>query len=181
MQKAKHWRGLIFGLALLMTTGCGPNETAEAPVERAPPLPGQNQKQAAAFSTIMACGDYTVALKQDGSLWAWGRPGTGFFKPELPSATPVQVMADVASFAGTDNNFFVIKNDGVLYGAGHIDFEDDLQRERNVFVEVLRDVKSVNKNGRYAVKQDEAYGPGVHLEFLMPMPTRRNKTKICQP
>jgi alpha-tubulin suppressor-like RCC1 family protein len=73
--------------------------------------------------TAIAAGDYhTVALKTDGTVWAWGRNYSGQLGDgtTTDSATPVQVsdLTDVIAIAAGDYHTVAIKTDGTVWAWG---------------------------------------------------------------
>lgn len=75
-----------------------------------------------AISAIAAGGSYTVAIGEDGSLWAWGINSMGQLGDgtNIQRDTPVRIGADadwVSVFAGTRHTF-AIRQDGSLWAWG---------------------------------------------------------------
>jgi alpha-tubulin suppressor-like RCC1 family protein len=75
-------------------------------------------------ATIAAGASCTLAIKSDGSLWAWGTNYYGQFGIGSNTATvdytPVQVSSDKnwAAISGTSNSTFALKSDGSLWAWG---------------------------------------------------------------
>ncbi|MGF7400774.1 S-layer homology domain-containing protein [Thermoanaerobacterium thermosaccharolyticum] len=66
---------------------------------------------------ITAGNGYTVALKNDGTVWAWG---DNYFGTTNSSSTPVQVkgISDVKAIAAGASYTVVLKNDGTVWAWG---------------------------------------------------------------
>jgi len=63
---------------------------------------------------------HALALKSDGTVWAWGKNSDGEIgnNTTTKQITPVQVLSDVKEIAAGYNISFAIKNDGTLWGWG---------------------------------------------------------------
>ncbi|HZH74392.1 MAG TPA: PKD domain-containing protein [Archangium sp.] len=109
----------------------------------------------------VAAGIYhTLALKQDGSLWAWGSnyhsqlgDGSTTSRP-----TPVQVLTGVSSIAAGGYHTLALKQDGSLWAWGDSTYGqlgDGSTTQRTTPVQVLTGVSSVAANHHtLALKQD---------------------------
>ena len=110
--------------------------------------------QAQCWQTVAAGIDHTIAIRPDGSLWAWGFNGSGQLGDgSLQNrGTPVQICTDtdwkVISAAG--NQSFAIKTDGTLWAWG-----DNLWGEL-----CLGDVWESEK---YSVKSWQRFGLEIHF------------------
>ncbi|MEC4684419.1 MAG: RCC1 repeat-containing protein [Nitrospirota bacterium] len=82
--------------------------------------------------TAVASGSrFTIALKADGTVWAWGAGGALGDGTETSSATPVQVcdagetapcssfLTDVAAIGAGDSNAVALKTDGTVWAWGN--------------------------------------------------------------
>ncbi|MGI5962295.1 MAG: S-layer homology domain-containing protein [Lawsonibacter sp.] len=122
--------------------------------------------------SMSAGANHAVAVKSDGTLWAWGdnawgQLGTGksgggtaaegvAFQPGVDEATPVQVLSGVtAAYAGT-NRTYAIKADGTLWAWGGALLGDGTSQGRVKPVQILSDVTAVCVGGSHAlaVKSD---------------------------
>ena len=122
-------------------------------------IPVRVMKDGAAFTGVIAvdAGSFhTVALKNDGTLWAWGlnRDGQlgdgigGDGTYDYDKNTPVKVMKDGAAFTGVIAvdagawHTVVLKNDGTLWAWGR-NYEgqlgDGTNIDRNTPVKVMKD------------------------------------------
>ena len=71
--------------------------------------------------TVSAGGWHTMAIKTDGTLWAWGRNwwgqlGNGKTREDAPS--PVKIMDNVAYVSAGNSRTMAIKTDGTLWAWG---------------------------------------------------------------
>ena len=75
------------------------------------------------WSTVAAGGDFTVAVRTDGTLWAWGRNDVGQVGDGTTAArsAPVRVGGDTswASVAAGASHSVAVKTDGTLWAWGH--------------------------------------------------------------
>jgi alpha-tubulin suppressor-like RCC1 family protein len=75
------------------------------------------------WSTVSAGRYYGIAVKTDGTMWAWGSNNNGQLGlgNTTDRSSPVQVgaLTNWLSVAGGDNTLFGIKTDGTLWSSGH--------------------------------------------------------------
>lgn len=73
--------------------------------------------------SVAAGGDFTVALKTDGTLWAWGGNDYGQLGngTVVSAAQPVQVLDQVTAVSAGDYHVAAILSDGTLYTWGRND------------------------------------------------------------
>ena len=112
--------------------------------------------------------DHTLAIKTDGTLWAWGEVSfgkTGVNSPGnfIERSSPIQVglLSDWASVSAGDNHSLAIKTDGTLWSwglnsSGQLGLENVTSRSSPVQVGLLSDWASVSAGGAHslAVKAD---------------------------
>ncbi len=105
MNRTKRWPGALTALALLCALTL-PAAAAEAPGE---------------FHLAAAGDRHTLALKADGTLWAWGSGSMGQLgdggSADQPS--PVKVMDSVTGLAAGGNHSLALKADGTLWAWGN--------------------------------------------------------------
>ncbi len=70
--------------------------------------------------SVAAGGDFTIALKTDGTLWAWGGNDYGQLGngTTAPSSQPVQVLDQVTAVSAGDYHVAAIRADGTLWTWG---------------------------------------------------------------
>lgn len=70
--------------------------------------------------SVAAGGDFTVALKTDGTLWAWGGNDYGQLGngTVVSAAQPVQVLDQVSAVSAGDYHVAAIRDDGTLWTWG---------------------------------------------------------------
>lgn len=73
--------------------------------------------------SVAAGGDFTVALKTDGTLWAWGGNDYGQLGngTVVSAAQPVQVLDQVSAVSAGDYHVAAIRDDGTLWTWGRND------------------------------------------------------------
>jgi alpha-tubulin suppressor-like RCC1 family protein len=93
-------------------------------------------------SAIAAGGDHSIALKSDGTVWAWGDNQLGQLGNgnNIASNTPVQVsgLTDVTAIAAGDNHSLALKDDGTVWAWGDNQFGqlgDGTNSTRNIPVQ----------------------------------------------
>ena len=113
------------------------------------------------FSTISAGGWHTLAIKSDGSLWAWGNNGNGQLGDgtTVEKTTPVKIMDDVAAVSAGYYYTLAIKNDGSLWTWGYNgdgQLGDGTRTSKSTPVKIMDGVTSVNSGGfhNFAIKSD---------------------------
>lgn len=137
-KSGKAWRSLLALtlLAALVWTG-GPHSAAIASGEQAASLlQEQGQEQAAeavqavpkSFTQIEAAHNYTIALRSDGTVWAWGRNLWGELGLEgnpgfRNTVAPVRYsgLSDIVyiHINKSDQNYMAVKADGTVWTWGH--------------------------------------------------------------
>jgi alpha-tubulin suppressor-like RCC1 family protein len=88
------------------------------------------------FADYAAGGGHTVAVKTDGTLWAWGGNGYGQLGDgtTTPRPSPVQVGSGFASVAAGSDHTVAVKTDGTLWAWGnnqHGELGDGTTTERH--------------------------------------------------
>jgi alpha-tubulin suppressor-like RCC1 family protein len=77
---------------------------------------------AANWQSISARNEYTIALKTDGTLWAWGRNGYGQIGDgtTINKATPTQIGTAInwQSISAGGSHTIALKTDGTLWAWG---------------------------------------------------------------
>ncbi|MDQ0114055.1 RCC1 domain-containing protein [Paenibacillus harenae] len=114
--------------------------------------------------TMVAAGEaHSLALKEDGTVWAWGDGlvlGNGSY---FSSTTPVQVkdLEDVVTIAAGDRHSLALKSDGTVWAWGNNEYgvlgEDSYSiRLTPVQVQGLSSIVSIDASGQHnlALKSD---------------------------
>lgn len=106
---------------------------------------------------------HNAIIKNDNSLWMWGRQYCGEFgnNSTIGSATPIRIMTDVKSISCGGQTSAIIKTDKSLWMVGRNDFGqigDSTIIARKTPVKVLDDVQSASAGwcATYALKTDGA-------------------------
>ena len=110
-------------------------------------------------ATVVAGNDFTIALKNDGTVWAWGDNESGQLGDGTKTErhTPVQVMSDasnpmtnVKSISVGTSNALALKNDGTVWAWGGVSLGNGTTGGSNYPVQVvlnsytpLRDIVSI--------------------------------------
>lgn len=173
-----HWTVIILAVFLMLAclSGCSQNanqtkqetqtpvdveETEKAPAPVIEKQPIRDTTPRAALSTI-ACGyDCSYAIREDHSLWGWGKPifpGVGTLK------VPTQLMDDVSAISCGSFHFAVLKTDHSLwlYGdnsagqLGNGKKQEGLKNREEDFVKIMDNVIAVSCGKRHtaAIQSD---------------------------
>jgi alpha-tubulin suppressor-like RCC1 family protein len=114
-------------------------------------------------TAISAYGDMSLALKNDGTVWAWGygdhgQLGYGGIDRQI---TPIQVknLTNVTAIAAGSGTCYALKDDGTVYAWGnnnHDDVGDGTTENRLTPVQVkgLTNIRTLGEHGNYAIKDD---------------------------
>jgi len=111
--------GIICGLVcLLFLAGCGRGSSTFLPAGKTP-VAGT-----VSWAFVATGNTHTVAIKSDGTLWAWGSNSDGQLGDgtDVDKNTPVQIGSDTHwkfVSAGSDHTV-AIKSDGTLWAWGNL-------------------------------------------------------------
>jgi len=104
---------------------------------------------------------HSLAIKEDGTLWAWGDNEFGQLcdGTTMDKSTPVQVMSGVKSVEGGAYHTLIIKEDGTLWACGGNDpgLGDGTTSDKSTPEQIMRSVMSVASNGTneiFVIKKD---------------------------
>jgi alpha-tubulin suppressor-like RCC1 family protein len=104
--------------------------------------PTQESTGATNWSAISAGLSYTVALKSDGTLWAWGNGGNGQHgdgtTANKNSPTKIGATTNWSAIAAGGWHTVALRSDGTLWGSGsnyHGQFGDGTTAEKYIFVQ----------------------------------------------
>lgn len=105
--------------------------------------------------------DFSLALKSDGTVWAWGANHLGQLGDGSTSnrMTPVQVksLTDVVSISAGDAGCLALKSDGTVWAWGWTDHEPMDQKKHLTPIQVtgLREIRSISSGSHsLALKAD---------------------------
>ena len=130
---------------------------------------------------------HLLAVRSDGSLWAWGNNQSGQLGVDNQGRDPrrkVHVMNDVIYVSAIGRSSFAIRSDGTLWAWGSNDrgeLGDGTTIQRNTPVQILDDVISVSRHS--AIRSDGTlwdWTPG-GLTPRMPERLLDNVIAICGP
>ena len=115
--------GLLLGLVLVMLLGACPNNG-----DKDFDLGGSNEEESGSVRQVSARDLTTIAIKKDGTLWAWGRNqygqlGDGTSGEENYKTTPTKIGSEInwASVSRGVNHTVALKTDGTLWALGSND------------------------------------------------------------
>ena len=78
------------------------------------------------WQSIARCNNHVIAIKTDGTLWAWGNNGYGAFGngTTISNNSPTQIgtATNWQTLSGGGLHSLAIKTDGTLFGWGHNNF-----------------------------------------------------------
>lgn len=80
-------------------------------------FPGTLTAQRGSYAHVAAGDDFGMVVKKDGTLWAFGKNGSGQLGDGTTSNrnTPVQVLSNVESVSCGNWHTMALLNDGTLY------------------------------------------------------------------
>jgi len=137
----------------------------------------------------LAAGWYhSLAIKTDGSLWAWGYNGAGQLGDGTTTQrlTPVQVLTEVAAVVAGFEHSLAIKTDGSLWAWGvnyYGGLGDGTTTNRSTPVQVLTGVAAVSGGGYHslAIKTDGSlWAWGANVYGQLGDGTRTNRSTPVQ-
>ena len=131
--------------------------------------------------SVSAFGPFSMAIKNDGTLWTWGDNGFGELgigsdKQKAFSAIPVKIMDDVKAISSGYWHAMAIKNDGTLWAWGYNydgqlgDGTSDENADKFIPVKIMDDVRFVSAGYSHtmAIKNDDtlwAWGANYYGEL----------------
>lgn len=179
-------RGFAMLLACALVAGLAPTTVS-----------AYNLGKVSQGQTIAAGESHSLAIKEDGSLWAWGYNLFGQLGDGTTSThyTPVKVMDDVAAVSAGMSHSFAIKNDGTLWAWGNNrdgQLGDGTTTDHHTPVKVMDNVAAVSAGYSHslAIKTDGtlwawghnlwgALGDGTREGRTTPVEVMANVSQIC--
>lgn len=98
--------------------------------------------------SVSTNGSCTMAIKNDGSLWAWGNNFTGLYGngTTRDSYKPVKVASNVEAVSISDLITLILKKDGTVWATGNC-VGDGTQKERHKFVKIAAGATKICAGG----------------------------------
>jgi len=148
MQKSKKFISFVLAFSLVLTLFMFASVSVSAGGD--------------AYATISAGYEITMAIKSDGSLWAWGRNEYGRLgngKEYGWEYTPIKIIDDVVQVSAGYRHTMAIKSDGSLWAWGDNSsgqFGNGMTESRHSPIKIMDGVVQVSAGNRYtmAIKSD---------------------------
>lgn len=109
--------------------------------------------------SAVSCGnEFTAIIKNDGSLWMWGRNGHGQIGNGTTEnvTTPVKIMEDVVAVCAGLQHTTALQSDGTLWAWGNNDYYLETNNDSLLPVKILDNVVSISEGAHNtaAIKDD---------------------------
>jgi len=129
------------------------------------PAEAANDKCVNLFIDVSAGQNHTLAVKTNGSLWAWGcnlqgQLGNGETS-RLPNTFPIKIMEEAFLVSASVEHSMAVKTDGSLWTWGRNNYGqlgDGTETDRSAPVKIMEDVTAISSGANFsmAIKTDRS-------------------------
>ncbi|WP_174591115.1 RCC1 domain-containing protein [Methanocella conradii] len=114
--------GTVWGWGLDMLGQCGDNRTANSPTVQLIPV----EAEVSGVKSISSGGFFTIALMDDGTVWAWGANTWGQLGRNQNDSHPIPAvipgLSNITSISAGSEFALALKEDGTVWAWGHNEY-----------------------------------------------------------